>query len=769
MIEDQELQELFQNESNEHLQALEDGLLELELHPDENKILERTFREAHSLKGAARMLGLTKIEVLSHHYEDLLHSAFLQSHKLQPNEITLLYQGVDMLRTLVNEALGDESSEVDISDLLEALKIIIEKDKVSPPLSSNLSFEENPEENKEHPVKTETTVDTIEKKSNTEPGKSKKNELEHPLQTNDKEYSISNKEYQIKTIRVKTEQLDTLMNLAGELSVTRLRINQRMSDIEDLQSLWEDWNTRYLHQYRMHAKNNSNGEREAFFLSQFGEAINKLKETIYEDNARLSSISTELNDGISTIRLLPLSTLFKQFPRMLRDIAFEQKKSVQFLMEGEETAVDKRIIEALKDPLMHMIRNAIDHGIEVSKKRQQLSKPAQGQIKLKAYQLGSKVFIEVIDDGNGLNINMIREAIKKQKLKSDEEIKSMTEEQLHQYIFVSGISTQKMITDISGRGVGMDVVQHNIEKLKGNIRIESKQGIGCRFIVELPTTLAIMQMLIINDYGNLYAIPLTFVKSMQLLVLKDIFTLEGSDTMLFKGRPVSVAMLKELMELDSPVKSYAGITEPKVMPCVILSLGDKLLALLVEDLQDEQEIMFKSHSRLLQRVRNVDGSTILGNGDICTVLNVHDLFRSVQAIPVNHQHIYKDQLKTKAQVILLVEDSITTRAQEKRIMENAGYQVITAVDGVDAYKKLKEIKVDALVSDIQMPNMDGLTLVEKIRKENRFEDLPIILVTMLTSDEDRKRGMEVGANAYISKPAFDQAGFLDTLKRLIVV
>ena len=755
MIEDQELRELFRTESDEHLQALEEGLLELEQHPDDQETLERTFREAHSLKGAARMLGLTPIEILSHHYEDLLRSAFRRSHVLQPDEIGLLYQGLDLLRQLAREALSDAPAEVDISELLERLK------------QARAEAGDSTVEVAEAAARPKAKVRQKPKaKPKPEPGVEEK--PDPPEVPGTQPETLLDKPYQIETIRVQTERLDALMNQAGELVVTRLRLDQRLLDLDELTELWEEWNTRYLRQQRGRGEAGESREREAHYLTQFGERLAKLQETVYEDNARLDGVTAELNDGISAIRLLPLSTLFKLFPRMVRDLASEQNKAVQLLVEGAQTAVDKRILENLKDPLMHMIRNAIDHGIESPAERQRLGKPEQGQVSLKAWQRGSKVFIEVKDDGRGLDHAAVRQAVHRHKLMSDEEFEALSDDEVQQLIFISGLSTHRMITDLSGRGVGLDVVQHNIDKLKGSIRVESEPGVGCRFILQLPTTLATLRVLIVSCHGHLYALPVDPVAAMVQLPLSDIFTVEGRDTFLYKEHPLSVVMLAELLELRSAADTGGGLSGPGSMSCIILRLGDSRLGLLVDQLLDEQEIMFKSHSKLLQRVRNVDGSTILGSGEICTVLNVNDLFRSVQRASGPARHAPRIETRDRAKVILLAEDSITTRAQEKRILEGAGYQVITAVDGQDAYNKLMSTPVDALVSDIMMPNMDGLTLVEKVRAVSRFEDLPLVLVTMLASDQDRERGMQAGADAYIAKPAFDQEIFLDTLKRLIV-
>lgn len=420
---------------------------------------------------------------------------------------------------------------------------------------------------------------------------------------------------------------------------------------------------------------------------------------------------------------------------------------------------------------MHMIRNALDHGIETPEERQHLGKPPQGKIQLKAKQTATNVVIEIADDGRGLDNEKIKHTALKRGVCRPEELATMTPSQIQSLIFEPGFSTRTFVTEISGRGVGLDVVRTNVELLKGTIQVESKPGIGCTIRVQLPTTLATAQVLIVSVMGISYAIPVEFVQTARFISEDDIFTIEGRDTIILDNQPVSVERLADLLELSvvsSQQSLVIGNTNDKEqIPCLILKVADERLGLLVDALVDEQDVMLKPQSQLLKRVRNVSGATILGTGEVCIVLNPQDLIKSVRKQVVSTKPKQIPQAPIHKQLILLVEDSISIRTQEKRILEGAGYEVVTAVDGLDGFNKLKTRSFDAVVSDIQMPNLDGLGLAAKIRQHKEYSELPIILVTSLASDEDKRRGAEAGANAYITKGTFNQEILLDTLRRLV--
>ncbi len=831
MIEDQELRDVFKVASQEHLQKLDDGLLYLEQHPSDLAKLEQLLRETHSLKGDAGMLGVKNVASLAHQMEHILEGIKRGETQLNSDISDRLSQGLEAMRKLVNEAVTGEDSGVNTFYILASMMGSSSQPQpqaaasIVDPSSSQVpeqplvepQFTEPPIQELETNVETSEVLN-LEKNSSFLPLQSKLEFLRQdqnlpvpsgPASESASQSAVtasSTSSYRIETIRVATQNLDDLMTQAGELTVTKTRLGHRVAEIEQITTLWEEWSREYfvtsLSFDRMQIDENGikpNGkfsqlqdyyQRTEERLERLGTLVNRLRNRVYEDTARLELIAEALESGIRTLRLLPLSTIFNLFPRTVRDLAKREGKEVALVIEGGETTADKRILEEMKDPLMHMIRNAIDHGIETVAERKKLGKPPVATLRIKGYNIASNIIIEVADDGRGLNLESIKQTAVKRNICTFEQLAEMTDTQVQSLIFTPGFSTKKFVTEVSGRGVGLDVVRTNVEALKGSIQVESLPGKGCTLRMKISTSLATANVLIVIVEDIPYALPVEFVDTAQQVSQSEIFAIEGKETILSKGQPLSVAHLTDLLELNNRQgwqtnrylrqetgsetlrknQNYFLNSSSSKMPCIVLKVGEERLGLFVDALIDEQDVVMKPQSQLLKRVRNVSGATILGTGEVCMVLNPHDLIKSVrQQVSSRGVSGARSQLETasRKQVILLAEDSIATRTQEKRILEGAGYEVVTAVDGLDAFQKLKTRNFDAVISDVQMPNLDGLALTVKIREQKEYSELPIILVTSLASDEDRKRGADAGANAYIPKGTFNQDVLVDTLKRLV--
>ncbi|HEY9888203.1 MAG TPA: response regulator, partial [Candidatus Obscuribacterales bacterium] len=455
----------------------------------------------------------------------------------------------------------------------------------------------------------------------------------------------------------------------------------------------------------------------------------------------------------------------------VRDLARQEGKAVQLVIQGAETRADKRILEEMKDPLLHMIRNAIDHGIESPEERVRQGKPETATITLRGYQTPTSIVLEVSDDGRGLNVEAIQQTAIKRNLCRPEDLATMTPEHIQNLILSPGFSTRTLVTEISGRGVGLDVLRTNVERLNGSIEVRSTPGQGCTLRVQLGTTLATAHVLIVAVGDNTYAIPVEFVQTAYLVHPDGIFTVEGRSAVVHDGQPISVARLGDLLELPPAAPATKPGNQSQQLSCIVLQSGGDRLGIFVDALLDEQDVVLKPQSQLLKRVRNISGATILGTGEVCMVLNPHDLMQSVRRWGLRLETSDRPAIPTpdvqRPLSILLVEDSIATRTQEKRILEAAGYEVVTAVDGLDGFTKLQSRPFDAVVSDVQMPNLDGLGLTRRLRQQREYKDIPVVLVTTLASDDDRQRGAEAGANAYITKGSFNQEVLLETLQRLI--
>nr|WP_258001334.1 hybrid sensor histidine kinase/response regulator [Fischerella thermalis] len=739
LIEDKELRDIYQTTSEERLQKLAAGLLQLQQHPEDEATLQQLLREAHSLKGDSRSLGVDSVVTLTHQLEEILLGIKRQEMTLTPELSDRLYQGLDAIGFLVYEAVTGEATGVDTAEILNHLVGVVSPSTApeSLPVLPELS-----------PLPTQISIKPVIP------------DLPAPS------LGIS-QPYHIDTIRVQTHHLDTLITQTEELTLTKNAIAHTATAIEEITTLWEEWKAFYS-QAKLTESSSLNTDS---YTERLEKRIYSLRNSIQEHTTKLDFIAGELRDKIRTLRLLPLSTVFDLLKRTVRDLAKQQSKQVQLIISGEEITTDKRILEEIKDPLMHMVRNAIDHGIETPAEREKLGKSPVATIWLRGYQTANNIFIEVADDGRGLDTEKIKQTAFKRGLYSYKELETMAPSQIHALIFAPGFSTQTFITEISGRGIGLDVVRTTIERLKGNIEIESIPTQGCTFRIQLSTTLAINNVLLLEVQGIVHALPVEFVQRTLFISPNQIFTNNDCKTINLDGRSVLVANLADLLELsNSPAYSEIAKFEPQDQihqPCILIKVGEEVFGLFVDRLMQTQEVVMKPQSQLLKRVRNVSGATILGSGEVCMILNPSDLLKSLQKQTTSLVSAKpRKTVKTKP-LILLVEDSIPVRTQEKRLLEKAGYEVVVAEDGLDGYYKLQTRAFDAVISDVEMPNLDGLSLTQKIRQHPEYQTLPIILVTTLASDADKARGADVGANAYIIKSNFNQDVLLEILGRLI--
>jgi len=743
VIDDPELRSIFKIEFEENIQTLNNELLKLESDVFNTDALTKLMRTAHSMKGGARMIGLPDVVTLAHFFEDMLGAVKKEGVELKRHDFDRMYKAIDIIKSLVNEAVTGEAP-----NFVAALVI----DQIINGSGEPKTNDEPDSVKRQSEIAADSQPVTQELQGDIIPA------------------------FSIDTIRVASSKLDTLMDLSGELTVSKIQLALRLGKINDLSLLLED-STRELNSIET-ALLPQRSENPGLF-SEVGLIINRLKnrfdsasveignlsDGISEDNSRLNFVAYEFEEVIKNLRMLKLSNIFNLYPRMVRDISNELGKEVNFIIEGGDITADKKILEEMRDPLMHMIRNSIDHGIELPDEREQQGKQRAGTIKLSANHFAGHITITLEDDGRGLNEKSIIETALRKKLIDEEASKNLTHKQIHKLIFTPGFSTSKIITDVSGRGVGMEVVQANIDKLKGKINIESETKKSTRFIIELPLTLATLRVMTASVGNHIFAIPVDFIVSVIIVDVAEIFSMEARDTIVFRDEPITIVNLKTVLELEDI--SDSTMKNVTTFQCIILSSMGEKAGFIVDSLIDEQEVLVKPLGFMLKRVKNVSGSTILVSGDVCMILNPNDLLKTVKSLSASEILETSTPESLRKKRILLVEDSITTRTQEKRILESAGYDVVVAVDGLDGYQKLLINEIDAVVSDVEMPNLDGLSLTEKIRAEKKYLSLPVVLVTSLSSEEQKKRGLESGANAYLTKSGFDQKILIETLDRLL--
>jgi two-component system chemotaxis sensor kinase CheA len=725
LIADEDLRDIYRISSEEHLNKLQSGLMVLDENPDDQTSLDELLSESQSFELDSRIVGQESLETLIHRVEAIFEGLKASSLSF-PQISTRLHEAVDAIASLVNEAVTGDKAIVDFQQVLQSLNNLIAGGNGS---------------------------GTVQKTASPNPGGVAKNVADMA---------------RLDTIRVPMRYLDALMTHTGELTVTKTRLAHTSDKIRDLIHLWDDWKTR---------QKGGAVQREKATEDKLDNIIRYLYSSVGENHTRLDAISRELDEKIRTLRLLPLSTIFLLFPRLVRELAQEEGKDINFVMEGANLTVDKQILEEMKDPLLHLLRNAVDHAIETPSEREQVGKNPTAQVWLKASRNGSNIVIEVGDDGRGLDLEKIKQTAIKRKLYRAEELATMGPNQLRSLIFLPGFSTRGFITEISGRGVGLDIVRTNVERLKGNIQIDSNPNQGCIFRIQLRSTVATLNVMLFEVQGLIHAMPLEAIEKTLLIHPKEIYSLEGQPTVSVDGQPIALVKMSELLELPNLNPKEAQKQRQRqtdtLKSAILLTVEGQSLAFEVDRLQEVLDVVIKPQSKLLKRVRNVIGATILGTGEVCMILNPNDLMKSVRKRHqtmglMESEDLGAEAVSTQKPVILLVEDSIAVRTQEKRILEKAGYEVVIAVDGLDGYTKVRSGKFfDAIVSDVEMPIMNGLDFTVKVRQHPEYRELPIILVTSLATETDKRKGAQAGANAYIVKGQFNQELLIETLDRLV--
>ncbi|MGH7371984.1 MAG: hybrid sensor histidine kinase/response regulator, partial [Candidatus Methylomirabilales bacterium] len=472
-----------------------------------------------------------------------------------------------------------------------------------------------------------------------------------------------------------------------------------------------------------------------------------------------------LHDEMRRLRLTPVSTVLDLFPAMVRDLAAKQGKEIEWVAQGTDLEMDRRVLESMKDPLIHLVRNAIDHGIEPPEERAQAGKANRGHLAVTVAALeGGRIQIRVEDDGRGIDPARVRAAAVRARLITAEEAEALSEDAARDFIFRSGVSTSPIITDVSGHGLGLAIVKERVDRLEGQIRLETQVGVGTTVIMILPATIATFRGLLVYAGREPFLIPTEAVERVIRINPDAIARLEGHTVIHYKDQPLGIATLSHLLGLPEP----DGESErPGAHPCVIVRSGEERAALLVEQILGDREVLVKELRPPLVRVQNVASAGLLGTGEVVLILRPADLLRAIREAPSPQAPPAPPEQADRQKVILVVDDSITTRQMERNILEAAGYQVRVAVDGMDAWTALKSEKFDLVVSDVDMPRMDGFELTTRIRADKKLAEMPVVLVTALEAREDKERGVEVGATAYIIKSSFDQSNLLEIIRRFI--
>lgn len=759
-----ELLELFAGEADDHLKALSQKVLELENTADggQDRVVEEILRHAHTLKGAAAAVDHDEIGTLMHHFEGVFERIRDGGLIAEPSTLDVAYQTLDVVASLAGLAATGPHERVDVSTLTGALESLSRAGQQDSPPSSTGSetFPPGPT-----PRQNATSVsDASATEARPPAGPSQPEE----------------------TIRIATSKLDSIMAQVGELLVVSSGTHQNIEVLRQLaQSLarWsEEWHGLRSSYRDLLVAAEGTGNGAVADTDRWRETVNGVQSLLERGESRVKSEHAlalgvlralkadarvmaqsvnGLQNEVRRARMLPVSTIFEAFPRMVRDLAREQNKKVLLQIGGSDTEVDRAVLEQLKAPLTHLLRNCVDHGLEVPAVRRAAGKPEEGTITLEASQQGSTVVIRVADDGAGIDTEAVTAKASERGLIDPEEAAGLSRRVALQLIFRSGLSTSPILTDISGRGVGLDVVRENVEQLHGTVSVESEPARGTVFSLTLPLTVVTTKCLLVRVADRKLALPISGVARAVRVHDENIERVNGREAISVEEEPVRLARLDGVLGIAHDAEDHS-----RQLPAVVVEGTDGSVALVADELLLTQDVVVKPLPRPLGRVPGIAGASILGSGEIVLVLNAAELGRGLDQVASTVMRPAVSETEAAPTVVLLVDDSITTRTLEKNILESAGYQVRAASDGAEAWMLLQSEGADIAVLDVQMPRMDGFELTERIRNDERFAHLPVVLVTSLDSAGDRERGIRAGADAYITKGAFDQEQLLDTIRRL---
>lgn len=803
------LRQAFSGESVERITAIGAGLVALEKTTNPNqqkKLLEGIYREAHSLKGAARAVNLRDVESTCQALEGVFSALKTGRINLSPDLLDVVHESLTFIEILLVETEPSISAATrqDVNQIAKKLEkfqkkedtLTLQKDAIKPlrPVQPVQRSEPAVEARPTTEASIEAAADLNQR--HLQPA------VHSPLPTEAKEAKeLKDQTHQARSplsappsktesnVRISTERLDQLLRRAEELISLKLTGVQHLHEIHQVNRTFEVWHKKWgkastvwatLRKKNKAAFSSTEETKKHLeetgsflvwnktFIQTLSRDVKTLAKTMQKNQRALDKMIDDLLDTAKQLVMLPSATTLEPLPRMVREFCRELGKEVTLSITGSDTEIDRRILESMRNPIIHLLRNAVDHGIETPEERLSARKSRQGNIQLTITQQdSSKVSVTIQDDGRGIDIQAIKKKVLEKGGLRPEEIRQLTHQEALSLILLSGISSSPIVTDLSGRGLGMAIVHEEVEKLGGNLSIQTEPGKGTCFTVELPVSLSTFRGVIIQTSNDLFIIPTIHVESIFFITQQSVRYVKNKATIPYGGFPLALVELGQVLGL--PGKKIAQEEERK-MRVVVLGSAEKRVGFRVDEVLGEQEVLVKGLGKQLRRVRHLSGATILGSGRVVPILNTKDLLETAESVTSTGQQeqaLTSTEAEVKRKSILIVEDSITSRMLLKNILEAAGYRVETAVDGLDGLTHLKTSSVNLVISDVEMPRMNGFELTEKIRADTTLAHLPLILVTSLSAKEDRERGVESGANAYIVKSSFDQSNLLEVIGRLI--
>ena len=764
------LREAFSTEAGERLASLSSSLMDLEKgagEAEKSQALEVAFREAHSLKGAARSVNLMEIETLFQAVEGVFAAMKRDEVLLSGDLFDLLHHCVKR----VEDSLAAQEGEdvVQTADLVSRLEEA-KAGGVVRPSQERTGNQPEPKSERETSPEKRAPEPATEKPTGKEPAPKPRSSQ----QAGDSQI----KPVASESVRVPTAKLDDLFLKAEELVSLKLASGQHLAELRGVVRSIDAWDKKWgeieseLREFQRMVREGDQWETLSRFLDWNHDFIGSLaKETwgltkgAEQDNRALGVMVDDLLDDMKRVTMLPFSTLLDIFPRMIREISRSQGKEVDLVVKGGEVEIDRRILEEMRDPLTHILRNSVDHGLETPEKREAQGKPRTGALQLTVSQTeGGKVEVFISDDGAGIDLERVKKKVAGLGIMTEQDLERLDDRDALSLILQSGVSTSPIITEISGRGLGLAIVQEKVEKLGGVLSLETVLNKGTSFRMELPVTIATFRGILVRVADRFFIAPSANMDRTLRIHVDEIKTVENRSTIPLNGKALSLVDLARVFGLNP---NRDGSQGKEFLTVVVLGIGERRIGFRVDEVLGEQEVLVKGLGKQLRHVPSISGATILGSGKVVPILNVNELLTSPLDAAVQAPGAEAEEGEREERSVLVVDDSITSRMLIKSILEGAGYLVKTAVDGSDAFTTLKTGEFDLVVSDVEMPKLDGFGLTEKIRSDKKYAEIPVVLVTGLETPEDREKGIDAGANAYIVKSSFDQSNLLEVVGRMI--
>jgi len=762
----QSLLALFHEEAQTQTRVLSTGLLTLERAPTDAAALEACMRAAHSLKGAARIVGLQDGVDVAHRMEEWFVAAQRATLVLTAAHIDVLLRGTDLLLRVGQPGTAGQLPRAEVEAVLAAFSA--PERAAAAPVAATFA---NPDAAAEDAMmKAALALLNAEVAAlSTAPVPAPEPAAPAPHRA-----PIDSTRDPHRMLRVRADNLDRLLSLSGESlvesrwlkpfgeSMLRVKRSHRAATLA-LDALYETLVER-LDQHAdadMHAALNDVRQMLGHMQQTLGEHIDDLDRF----DRRSTHLAQQLYDEALQCRMRPFGDATHAYPRVVRDLARSLGKQVRFNIVGEATQVDRDILDMLDAPLGHLLRNAVDHGVETPEAREAQGKPPEATITLEARHSAGKLLITVADDGAGIDLEAVRAAVVRRGLSDADTATRLSDHELLDFLLLPGFSMREHVTDVSGRGVGLDAVHEVVKAVRGTVRIHNEPGRGTRFMLQLPLTLSVIRSLLVDVGGEAYAFPLAYVRRTLELARPEIDMLEGQQHFSFEGRPVGLVTAHQLLGTQPPGEARDSV------PVVVIGEGAETYGIAVDRFLGERMLVVQPLDARLGKVRDIAAGALMENGDAVLIVDVDDLLRSVDKL-VRGGQLDKVQRAQGVAVqhrkhVLVVDDSLTVRELERKLLEKRGYAVTVAVDGMDGWNALRGADFDLVVTDIDMPRMDGIELVTLIKRDAALKALPVMVVSYKDREEDRRRGLDAGADYYLAKGSFHDEALLDAVRDLI--